>query len=41
MDAFSFPKQFADVLQANNGSYASFLDYENVESNTVPSFLCK
>lgn len=41
MNAFSYPKQFAEVLHANNGSFASFLDYEKVEDNITPSFMCK
>lgn len=41
MDAFDFPKQFAQALHANNGSFASFVDYENVEETITPAFLCK
>lgn len=41
MDAFSYPKQFAEILHANNGSYGSFLNYKDVEDGIVPPFLCK
>ena len=41
MNAFNFPKQFAQALSANNGSFASFVDYEKVEETITPAFLCR
>lgn len=41
MNVFSYPKQFAEILHANNGSYGSFLDYQKIDNDIVPSFLCK
>ena len=41
MSIFHFPKQFAEALRGNNGAFASFLDYEEVEGTTTPTFLCK
>lgn len=41
MNAFNYPKQFAEVRLGKNGSFASFLDYEKVEDRLAPSFLCK
>lgn len=40
MNAYGFPKVFAETVRLNNGSFGCFLDYEKVNDKVTPSFLC-